>query len=485
MVVIRNAVSSPNPGSMDPLKELETLMKQKNLTAIEAHRAQMLMRDHGTRLNGQILSPTKSVAKTVALTLDIFSTAPLEGDDQNTGKTLFCVDSSAQTNLALKNTIFDPYNNLDCKSPAAMHTVDEPLGAARPTTRSVFMSSLAASYPEAWRAPGVSTLMSDTRPAGPPPNVEILTPVRDSDGNYEGYVAVNGACMNALGVCIGYINDVECTAGSPKGEYLGCIAKPCHGEATIERPNGTQLAVLDLGQTILKTITGSTVAEFKKNGEVVANLGHRVCSFDTLSFHDQPTMALYLSFINPRLLIKAAHTQASTLQPWQHATTIVPKVPASVTFASTPLASANLHMPTSRDITAVCYDDIHTPSGTNRKSLADFASSEPWQLSAKIGDALALLETHDDGWATCIDINGCKGMFPLAYLEVPALASHVAEPRPSQAPKLLLARETTAIQSLLSKEDVQHSLRDMSMPPAKVAPYLASQIRDTCIVLIL
>ena len=47
MSVIRNAVAPPKPGSLDPLGELAVLMKRKDLTALEAQRAQMLMKDHG------------------------------------------------------------------------------------------------------------------------------------------------------------------------------------------------------------------------------------------------------------------------------------------------------------------------------------------------------------------------------------------------------------------------------------------------------
>lgn len=355
--------------------------------------------------------------------------------------------------------------------PAAVHIGEEVFGGPQSTARSVFMGSLAASYPEAREAFDVSTQASDARPAGPPPDVEILSSVRDGDGNYEGYIAVNGACMDALGICVGYLNDVERTAGSPKGEYLGCVTEPCRGEATIERPDGTQLAVLELGRTNLKTITGSTVAEFKMNGEVVANLGHRVCSFDMLSFHDQPTMALYLAFINPGLLTKAALTQASAIRPQRDAI-------STMAAAPTPTTASNAS-PACEDAAVPCYmgtlGDIDTPSGASRKCIADFASGELWQLSAKMGDVLVLLETHDDGWVTCINANGRKGMLPLAYLGAPALMPQTMEPG-TQAPEPLSAREyfSALMRPLGSDGGIKHSatqssnslqLQDFSTPP--------------------
>ena len=48
MSAIRAAVTPPKPGSLHPLKELEALMQRKDLTALEAQRAQILMKDYGT-----------------------------------------------------------------------------------------------------------------------------------------------------------------------------------------------------------------------------------------------------------------------------------------------------------------------------------------------------------------------------------------------------------------------------------------------------
>lgn len=482
--VIRNAVSPLRPGSVGPLKELEALMKRKDLTAIEAQRAQMLMKDHGSyfKVRSSLVPVTTGACAPSAFQVVENHTLSAKRNNQMASATPFCVESLAlppretetPTNLANRHTTPDPIaENARERSafPTAVLTCGDFSSGFQPTTRSVFMEFLMTSYPEAWKTVCMSAPVPSARQSDPPPDIEILTTVRDGDGNYEGYIAVNGVCVNACGVCVGYLNDVERTAGSPKSEYFGCITEPCGGEAIIERPNGKQLAILDLGRTIIKTITGSTIAEFKMNGEVIANLGHRVCFFDSLSFHDQPTMALYLSFINPGLLTKVALTQALALQPHHDSVSAMATVPVPRT-TSAASTSDTLYVPTFGCPAApqfVDNFDDDTPGGANRKCLAEFSSREPWQLSAKIGDALALLETHDDGWATCINANGCRGMLPFTYL---GAVPRVSESSPSKVPRS--PQENLAAQLLLSKKSLK--LRDLPTPPVSprhkgVKPY--------------
>ena len=46
-----------------------------------------------------------------------------------------------------------------------------------------------------------------------------------------------------------------------------------------------------------------------------------------------------------------------------------------------------------------------------------YDAAEPWQLSAAEGDAVNILETHEDGWADVVTLDGARGMLPVSYLE--------------------------------------------------------------------
>ena len=46
-----------------------------------------------------------------------------------------------------------------------------------------------------------------------------------------------------------------------------------------------------------------------------------------------------------------------------------------------------------------------------------YDAAEPWQLSAAEGDAVNILETHEDGWADVVTSDGARGMLPVSYLE--------------------------------------------------------------------
>ena len=435
MSAIRAAVTPPKPGSLDPLKELEALMQRKDLTALEARRAQILMKNYGTGVPRQqnltthieplamaseppmSCAPDISSGSTDTLSSghksEIGSDAPTVGMELEMRTAISRIP--APMRLHPQTDKFVPMVDI---RPGGLKsaTASADRGSSPPTARSVFLGSLAASYPEARPAFCVSnagdesTQTNGARPTDPPPGIEILSAVRNADGNYEGYIAVDGTCMNAIGVCVGYLNDVERTAGSPKGEYLGCVTEPRHGEAIIERPDGTQLAVLELGRAQLKTLSGSTVAEFRMNGEVIANLGNQVCSFDTLSFHDQSTMALYLSFINPTLLTKAAQTQMSTNQQ----ILVTSEVVAASSVVSSPcLTIASRDRPGTDTIS----EDTHLPLSVKYRCLADFKPNAPWQLAVKEGEELRVLQDYDDGWATCLDTSGRRGMLPSSYLK--------------------------------------------------------------------
>ncbi|CAH0367256.1 unnamed protein product [Pelagomonas calceolata] len=45
-----------------------------------------------------------------------------------------------------------------------------------------------------------------------------------------------------------------------------------------------------------------------------------------------------------------------------------------------------------------------------------YDAAEPWQLSAAEGDAVNILETHEDGWADVVTSDGARGMLPVSYL---------------------------------------------------------------------
>lgn len=495
MNVIRTAVTPLKLGSLDPLGELEVLMKRKDLTPVEAQRAQMLMKDHGMihkqeglvnrvpHVAMEACTPSPSHRKQPPLASDAITTR-IGGSEWTTGASLFEAKPSPIT-VPHALAVEPPAEKLESEVDITPTSMSQSMfrqinpvgrGGSHPTTTSVFMGSLAASYPEAQAA--FCTLhaderawMSNTRPMNPPPGVEVLSAVRDGDGHYEGYIAANGTCVDVHGICVGYLNDVERTAGSPKGEYLGCVTEPRNGEAMIERPDGTQLAVLDLGRTQLKTRSGSTVAEFKMSGEVIANLGHTVCSFDALSFHDQPTMALYLSFINSSLLTKAALIQSSAHQsfppcvnPANHGASASPITPSPCTSFTRPSADV---------ISDVISHDAPLSHSNERRCLADFLSSEPWQLSAKAGDTFLVVETHDDGWAACLDATGRRGMLPSAYFEVVS-APTLATSRPMlDVPCVPLSRSITL--SSPSASDCQRKLRltrkgSVLPPPPEPAP---------------
>ena len=488
--MIRNAVAPPKPGSLDPLGELAVLMKRKDLTALEAQRAQMLMKDHGM-IHKQGDS-VKLVASIPLATCSLYPPLASEaitaysGSEWATGASLLGADPPPAMMphalaVGLQAKKFELEVDVTPRMSQSTFRDIQPLGqgSSCPTTRAVFMGSLATSYPEAQAAfcslhVDERARMSDTRPTNPPPGVEVLSTVRDGDGHYEGYIAVNGTCVDVHGVCIGYLNDFERTAGSPKGEYLGCITEPCNGEAMIERPEGTQLAVLELGRTQLKTLSGSTVAEFKVNGEVIANLGHRVCSFDALSFHDQPTMALYLSFINPSLLTKAALIQSSAHQssyppcvnPATHGRTSYPGVSSASSpvwaFQITPSPCTSFTRPSSDVISDVISHDAPLSHSNECRCLVDFISSEPWQLSAKAGDALLVVETHDDGWATCLDVSGRRGMLPSAYFEG-ASPPMSAPTVPKQSTACIRGREQQG--GSISTSQVKLRTRELSLSP--------------------
>ena len=58
----------------------------------------------------------------------------------------------------------------------------------------------------------------------------------------------------------------------------------------------------------------------------------------------------------------------------------------------------------------------HTPSRPARVAHP-YDAAEPWQLSAAEGDAVNILETHEDGWADVVTSDGARGMLPVSYLE--------------------------------------------------------------------
>ena len=107
---------------------------------------------------------------------------------------------------------------------------------------------------------------------------DLLAAVMDGDGGFYGSVARDGTCLDDQGVVVGYLNDHERTAGTAHGEYSGCVSATRGNECTIERPDGTVLATLNLGLCLLRTLSGSTVAEFRADGEVVGNLGNTICA---------------------------------------------------------------------------------------------------------------------------------------------------------------------------------------------------------------
>ena len=45
-----------------------------------------------------------------------------------------------------------------------------------------------------------------------------------------------------------------------------------------------------------------------------------------------------------------------------------------------------------------------------------YDAAEPWQLSAAEGDAVNILETHEDGWTDVVTSDGARGMLPVSYL---------------------------------------------------------------------
>lgn len=368
---IKTAVMPPTPGTVDPLVELQALMRRKDLTAAEAQRAQMLMRQGGagaarrparsshqqpqpmsnnafvsdqrtipTRQAEQQMLPgaSSSAQRQQPPTTSSSWGAPLGGD----GRALFGGGGAAPTQPAAmlatppKGMLDDPFAGLSSGPSTSATAPPVSSGPAYGSGASGGGSLAGGSFaapPNPFAAP-VSSRPPQTVAANPPmvpqrtvqqavdpfaaapppsrppprqpPAVAMLTAVYDGDGEYYGYIAPNGTCYDLDGVCVGYLNDRERTAGSPRGEYLGCVSEPRRGEAMIETPDGSPLARIDLGHAKVVTLAGSTVAQFKVDGNVVADLGHAVCCFEKLSLRDQPTMALYLSFIAPDLLKTAA-----------------------------------------------------------------------------------------------------------------------------------------------------------------------------------
>jgi len=474
MNAIRTAATPPKPGSLDPLQELEALMKRKDLTTVEAQRAQILMKDYGMVCKGMVCKERGLMNSTEYMTVASDGSTPITSrppsgnrSRQGSGASLFGTEPSTPAPIVAYAKTGTPQPMIDIISEglkSTLPTASAEIGNLQPTTRSVFMGSLAASYPEAQAAfhtpnPGDEGMkIVSERPTDPPQGIEILSAIRDADGNYEGYIAVDGACMDALGVCIGYLNDVERTAGSAQGEYLGFVTEPQHGEAMIERPDGTQLAVLELGRTQLKTLSGSTVAQFKMNGQVIANLGHQICSFDALSFHDQPTMALYLSFINPALLTKAANMEISaSQQPLLHSKCI--KTPEVVALPTPHI----LYPPASPNIIARGIDTTSREThlqNVRLRCLASFTPSAPWQLPANAGETIVVLQEHEDGWATCLDASGFQGMLPSTYLDKSSLLASKPDAPCVICPSTGDSEYSTASQSHLN-----------SVASASVSPY--------------
>lgn len=352
---IKTAVMPPTPGTVDPLVELQALMRRKDLTAAEAQRAQMLMRQGGAA--GTRARPARSTQQPQQQqTMTNDSTLPMRQAHLPPGSASMPPSSSwavppgdgralfgggggggAQTSqppamlasppkgidddpfAALSFETTTPpvsssslYGSSSGSSPAGASFAAPPNPfAAPPPSRPPPQQAFAAAPPPIVTKSVMADPFAAVAAAPPrnnqPPAVSMLTAVHDGDGEYYGYIAPNGTCYDAEGVCVGYLNDRERTAGSSRGEYLGCVSEPRRGEAMIETPDGSPLARIDLGHAKVVTLAGSTVAQFKVDGNVVADLGHAVCCFDKLSLRDQPTMALYLSFIAPDLLKTAAN----------------------------------------------------------------------------------------------------------------------------------------------------------------------------------
>mmetsp|Transcript_6180 Transcript_6180/g.18693 ORF Transcript_6180/g.18693 Transcript_6180/m.18693 type:complete len:743 (+) Transcript_6180:105-2333(+) len=321
---IRAAVIPPDPGALDPLLELQALVTRKDITTAEAQRVQTLMRSQGSSpANGpkQPCMPTYN--------LDTEMTSALAPQEEATSATLrrqlrlhACRRHDPDSvhfphSLGVGEALFGEADSVSqAVQLSGSPSRSEGTAGVTQTSRASCSESDAqfAQFPAACSVDGlvpmgcVEVCTSTSRCAQG--SLTVLSNVYTGVGKYFGYIASNGACINSHGACIGYLNDLERTAGSSKGEYLGCVSAPRRGESFIESPTGEPLAMLDVGRAKLRTLAGSTVAEFKITGDVVTDLGLAICRFESLSINDQPTMALYLSFVAPSLL----HTAATRAQ---------------------------------------------------------------------------------------------------------------------------------------------------------------------------
>lgn len=319
---IQAAVLPPKPGSLDPLNELRALMKRKDLTTSEAQRAQALMRGRTPALSVRSSRLHHGGADSSCETR-----SPAEHTSANSLPSSSSDGCSMLKSWGDGDSLFGatPYPNVPEKRPEVESTCFDAssspshntihgclsLLASLPVNSSAVDASTVVQLSSGSKSPDIQYLKSEDTDAVR--RGAVLSTVFNGDGDYCGYIALNGACYDAAGLRIGYLNDSERTAGSPRGEYLGCVSDMECGEATIDTSQGAPLAKLNFERALLITLAGSTIASFGTSGHVVADLGHSICRFDALSSHDLPTMALYLSFIAPGLLRDAARRTHSHL----------------------------------------------------------------------------------------------------------------------------------------------------------------------------
>jgi len=137
----------------------------------------------------------------------------------------------------------------------------------------------------------------------PPDDAEVFITVKDRFGDYRGYIAEDGECVNNRDKTIGYINREDYTAGSREEEYLGCLQDQISGdECVVEDAMDERCGMVHLGHATIKDNQGSTVAEIHGNGIVVGNQGSQLGEFEGFTFNEIRTVGLYMMLIDPGML---------------------------------------------------------------------------------------------------------------------------------------------------------------------------------------
>lgn len=122
----------------------------------------------------------------------------------------------------------------------------------------------------------------------------------DADGRVRAQLAADGSLTSASGSLLAYI-ERDGTVGSAALEYLGEVTPPgaANGVGYVTDGEDALVAEVDYGRAALRSAQGSTVAELRKDGEVLGHRGSHCGRLEGFSYGMLQQAAAYIALIDP------------------------------------------------------------------------------------------------------------------------------------------------------------------------------------------